>query len=68
MDKNILFPHLRGAMASKGITITKLAELTGMGKSTLSNKLNGHTEFNLKDIKTIKDVLNITDVENIFFN
>lgn len=68
MDKDILFPNLKGVMASKGITITKLAELTGMGKSTLSNKLNGHTEFNLKDIKTIKDVLDITDVEDIFFN
>lgn len=67
-SKVIYFPELRGLMASKGITISELSSSTGIKKSTLSNKLNGVTEFNISEVQKISYVLNIENIEEYFFN
>ena len=67
-SKVIYFPELRGLMASKGITISELSRTTGIKKTTLSNKLNGVTEFSISEVQKISGVLNIENIEEYFFN
>lgn len=65
LDKN----KFNSAVAGVGLTHYELAKLVGMSKNTLSNKLNGHSCFNTKEIDDICNVLGIessTEKANIF--
>ena len=65
VDKN----KLAGAIASKGLTQKKLAEMIGISKNTISAKMNNKSSFDTDEIKRICRVLGIKDVtekENIF--
>lgn len=54
---------LRSYLALRGMTIKVLAETIEMPISTLSNKINGRTEFTANEIAQIQTVLNIPDEE-----
>lgn len=53
---------LRGAMAEANVTQEQLAKAVGMGRGTLSLKMNGHRSFNIEEIAAICDYLNIADL------
>lgn len=65
VDKN----KLAGAIASKGLTQKKLAEMIGISKNTISAKMNNKSSFDTDEIERICRVLGIKDVTekaNIF--
>ena len=60
---------LAGAIASKGLTQKKLAEMIGVSKNTISAKMNNKSSFDTDEIERICRVLGIKDVmekANIF--
>ena len=65
MNKN----ELRAVMARYGDTAGSLARYLGMTDGTLSNKINGETDFWRKEVLQIKERYNLTaeEVDNIFF-
>lgn len=63
----IPYNKLRGKIAEKGLTYKDLAEKTNIPVSTLSNKVNGITEFKTSEIIKIADVLEIDDYMEYFF-
>lgn len=58
---------LRGRMAEYGFTIRSLSERTGIPIATLSDKINGKSEFKASEIATIAKVLDIENVRPYFF-
>jgi hypothetical protein len=48
----------------------QLAEKMGMTKQNLYCKINEKTNWNIKDLKKLRDILNLTtdDIDKIFFN
>ena len=52
---------LIGIMAERGYTQRKLAEVLGVSKNTISDKLNGRGYFDTKQAVQICEVLKITD-------
>ena len=62
----VSYNKLKGLMAEKGFTIRSLSKNTGIPVSTLSNKLNGLTEFKTSEILKISYTLGISDVTEYF--
>ena len=60
-NKTIIYPNLLAEIARQGITIAGLADILGVTRSNMYNKLNGKTNFSLKDIKAIQDALRAND-------
>ena len=54
---------LKGAMASKGITIQALADRVGMSYSTLQLKISGKSTFDTDEAKKIMSALDLTQEE-----
>lgn len=54
---------LKSYLALKGMVIKDLAEAIGMPISTLSNKINGKSEFTASEIAQIQTALDIPDEE-----
>lgn len=50
---------LRGKMAEKGFTQSKLAKSVGMSENSLSRKLSGEREFRLSEVVSICQLLHI---------
>ena len=44
----------------KGYTQAEIANLLGIKQNTYSDKERGKTQFNIKEIKVIKELLNVT--------
>ena len=44
----------------KGYTQTEIANLLGIKQNTYSDKERGKIQFNIKEIKLIKELLNVT--------
>ena len=58
----------RDFLKARGIKIGWLCEKTGISRQTLHNKMNGHGQFNVSDINTISQALNLSKSErDIFF-
>lgn len=62
-DKN----KLEYLMKSKGVTVNEMCEVCGIGRSAWYRKLRGATEFTLKEVRAISDVLGEECREEIFF-
>lgn len=60
-SKKALYPNLVAELARQGLTITKLADKLGMSRNNLYNKLWGVTNFTLKDITAIQEILKAAD-------
>ena len=60
---------LKGKIIEEGYTISSLAEKVGMNRNTLANKLEGRTAFDITEIYTLVDILNINPekVNQYFF-
>lgn len=52
-----MYPNLRAEMARKKITASELAEKLGITISTMSIKLNGKSDFTLKEALKIRAIL-----------
>ena len=59
---------LKSEIALSGLTFKELAQKIGIPYQSLINRKAGKIEFNAKEIKAIKEVLNLTndDVAEIF--
>lgn len=52
---------LKMAIERAGMTQNQLAKELGWSKNTMSNKVNGHTNLNVRDVLKICEALNIKD-------
>lgn len=61
--------ELKAEMAREGLTIKRLAEALVMHPATLSNKINGKTEFGCDEMMKIGDILHLSQkrMADIFF-
>lgn len=69
-DKSLSFLKLKGKIVEKGKTLKELAKEMGVSQCTISKKINGKTEFNLKELKILIQILEIDnskEIEEIFF-
>lgn len=48
---------LRAEMVKNGITVAQLASQIGVAEKTLRNKINGDTDFTLKEAQKIRIIL-----------
>jgi len=63
MDKYLLAYEIK----KNGYTMEEFAKAIGISKAALSKKMNGKSEFVLKEIQKIMDVLNLDSPIPIFF-
>ncbi len=70
MQVSFDYTLLRGRMATRGVTIAKLSEATGINEHSLSAKLRNKTQFWGKEIKSVADALEIPadDIGKYFFS
>ena len=61
------YGKLRGAMAEKGVSQAELAQLIGISLNSLNRKLNGRTDFTVKEASEIASALDIEDPVTCFF-
>lgn len=59
MDKN----KFRAALALKGYSYEDIAKKIGVHVTSISNKVNGKTEFNREEIKKIVNILELNPEE-----
>ncbi len=52
-----MYENLKALLAVKGITIEALARLLGVHRDTVSNKLNGESEFTYGQAEVIQETL-----------
>jgi len=59
---------LKGAMAEKGYTQSRLADAIGISRNRFSAKINGKGVFTLEEAEKIRCVLALEDPSAIFFD
>lgn len=63
MDTN----KLRGAMKAKGISVMEMGVKLGISRSAFYRKSRGITEFTLREIQKICEILELDSPTEIFF-
>ena len=61
------YSNLRGEMAKRDLTQEKLAELTGISKTTIHTHLKNGTKFDTEQAVMIARVMELTDMDPYFF-
>lgn len=59
--KKILYPNLVAELSRNGITFTSVAKELGVSRAAIYKKLDGTTNFTLKDITTIQELIKLAD-------
>lgn len=59
---------LKSYMALRGETIKSLAATIGIASKTLSEKINGKSDFTLNEAEKLIQILGIDDPADVFFN
>ena len=61
---------LKSKIALSGLSFKEVAQKIGIPYQSFNNRKAGKIEFNLKEIKALKEILNLTndDIAEIFFN
>lgn len=59
------YSNLLGRIRAKNLTQASVAEKIGMSAATLNKKLRGHTEFTQSEIRSLCEILCISDAEII---
>jgi DNA-binding Xre family transcriptional regulator len=54
-----MYLNLKAEMARKNVTLTELANMTGMKLGTLSVKINGKSDFTFSEASNIKKALKV---------
>lgn len=57
---------LKGLLCEKGVTYAQLGRLLGITATTVSQKINGYSDFYLSEIQKIKDLYGVSN--DIFYN
>lgn len=57
MEQKLSLLKIKGAMAEAGINQIKLSELTNISQRTISLKLNGLTDFTVKELTLFAKIL-----------
>lgn len=52
-----MYENLVTAMARKGVTVDSLAKLLGVHRNTITNKLNGESEFTYAQAEMIQETM-----------
>lgn len=63
MNKQALFNRMR----EQGLSITDMYRALNMSRSSFYRKCNGQSEFTLKEITRIMEILSVRDPNEIFF-
>lgn len=61
-----LYPNLQARMASRGVSVEKLAEAIGLSEDTLCEKLEGILEWTLTEAVSICRFLEHPDIRVLF--
>lgn len=61
--KRMIFPNLMAEMTRTGISQEVLAEKIGISRVTLSYKMNGKTDFTLREMLETADTLGFNRLE-----
>lgn len=61
-----MFENLRTVILSEGFSFHGFSEILGISEKTLSNKLNGTTEFTFSELKKILSIFNKYSKEYLF--
>ena len=59
--------RFRTAVRKAGLTMTAVARFMGLDKVTLYRKLSGKSEFKRSEIQICKELLNLKDIDSVFF-
>ena len=59
--------RLEYEMKKKGYNVERLCKELGMSKSAYYRKLRGASEFTVKEVERIMEILNLTSPMGIFF-
>lgn len=61
---------LKGKIAENGYNYTSCSEGLGINPSSFSRRMNGKLDFTIKDIKSLGELLNLTndDIRDIFLS
>ena len=57
---------IREAMADRGFSIAEVASRIGIGRQTLSRKLNGHVDFLASEIASLGEVIGVPEWELLY--
>ena len=58
---------LKAAIVASGLSRKEVAALAGMSAFSLHKKLHNTTEFKASEIDCLSKILNITDLQGVFF-
>lgn len=60
--------ELKAAFARSGVSKADAARMLGISRASLYQKINNQREFRTKEIKILSNLLNITNIMEIFFD
>lgn len=63
----LIYPVLTAIMSTKQITLNDIAEVTGQTIQSVYNKINGKTDWTLKECKQIKVALDCKESIDVLF-
>lgn len=62
-----MFRNLEAELKRKNVTQSELAKVLGISSNTISRKMNGESEFTLREVMKIKKTLGVSiPVEELF--
>lgn len=56
---------LKGKFREKNLNYEEVAKMLDISIATLSNKMNGASEFTIKEVRNLKEILSLDDEECI---
>ena len=59
---------LKAELIKQRLSSEQAAKMLGMNPATFSKKVNGHSEWTLKEIQTIAEMFGKEEMQKIFFN
>ena len=61
--------ELAAELARKGLRFTAIANMIGISKTAFYRKMNGQSQFKLREIKSLKEILSLSPdrISEIFF-
>lgn len=62
------YQRLKGEMLAKNMTQKQVSKIIGITPQALNAKLNGRSQFTIKEAQAIVDLLDLKDPISIFFN
>ena len=57
---------LREALRRNGLSQSKVANLLGLNQKTVSKKMNGYTDWTLREIQNLQDLLPDINIAEVF--